>query len=317
MKEALIKLLQAALKANASDIHLTIENHRCSYEFRVNGQLIPYAFDKKYKDDRLFHYLKYISHCELANLQTPQTGSFDIDIDSMHLACRFALLSTRFRQAGVIRLLNKANTIPIDKLCPDPSVTGIYQTILKLRYGLVLISGPTGSGKTTTSYSLLNAMQARKIYSIEDPIEIYYPFMMQVQINEKSNMDYGDAIKQIMRHDPDVIFIGEIRDEKAANMALRCALTGHLVIATIHAGSCVSTIQRMLDLNVDKHQFFDNIAYITSQLLVNDASRNIKFSAVELLDKVQIQTYQSYGHVDYETLDHKLKQYGYYQQITY
>lgn len=130
-----------------------------------------------------------------------------------------------------------------------------------------MFSGPTGSGKTTTLYTLLNAVQNKKIFTLEDPVEVVNEKYVQIQINEKQHMSYADGIKQLMRHDPDIIMIGEIRDETAAKMAVRCALTGHLVVSTIHSFSCVSTILRMLDLGVEKYQLKDVLKGISSQRL--------------------------------------------------
>ena len=317
MKEALNRLLTLALSANASDIHLTLENNQCQLEWRINGQLMPMPSDSFIHDKRLFHYLKYISHCELSNMSSPQSGSFEVMVNNKKVACRFAILSTRFRQAGVIRLLNQGSYIPLEKLTPDGPIIQLYRNIINYRNGLVIISGTTGSGKTTSAYSLLNAMDKRKVYTIEDPIEIYYPKLMQVQVNESNGLSYANAIKQIMRHDPDVLFIGEIRDEIAAKMALRSALTGHLVIATLHASNCLGAIYRLLDLNLDQDQLFQVLTTITCQMLVTETNHNVKFSIVEALDQNGIATFNQTGAITYETLEQKIRTISYQKAITY
>ena len=317
MKKALNRLLSLALVNNASDIHLTLVETQCVIEWRINGALQSVPTSTIKVDQRLFHYLKYISHCELSNMASPQSGSFEVEVNNKKIACRIALLSTRFRQAGVLRILNQGNYIPLDKLTYDQQALEMYHQLLTLKNGLILLTGATGSGKTTTAYSLLNAFKQRKIYSIEDPIEIYYPSIMQVQVNEANGLTYANAIKQIMRHDPDIIFIGEIRDEVAAKMAIRSALTGHLVITTLHATNCVAALYRMLDLGVDPDQFFQVLTVITCQCLVSELSRNIKFSVVEYLDEAKIMNFAQTKTIEYETLANKLALLSYQKNIAY
>lgn len=306
MKEALGYLMETALKKGASDIHMTVENHKCHYELRIDGVLEPLPVKSTLEDDRLFQYLKFIAHCELADASLPQTGSFEYDNGKKQYACRFAVMSTRYRMVGVIRILDRTMMIPLNHLTPDGSIRLIYERILTLHHGLIIFSGATGSGKTTSAYSILNAMHHRKIYTIEDPIEIYYPQLMQVQINEANHMDYGDAIKQIMRHDPDVIFIGEIRDEVAAHMALRSALTGHLVLATLHAGSAISAYHRLIDLGVDAQSLQNSIAYICYQTLLVDKTSHVKFTMVEAMDQAALNQYVRFHKITYETVQTKV-----------
>ena len=307
MKEALGYLMETALSKGASDIHMTIENHQASYELRIDGALIAISVKKELKDERLFQYLKFIAHCELADASRPQTGSFVYDNGKKQYACRFAVMSTRYRMVGVIRILDRTMLIPLNHLTPDTEIRMIFEKVTTLHHGLFILCGATGSGKTTTAYSLLNAMKNRKIYTIEDPIEIYYPHLMQVQINEANHMDYGDAIKQIMRHDPDVIFIGEIRDETAAHMALRAALTGHLVIATLHAGSATSAYHRLLDLGVDSGSLQDSIAYLCYQQLLVDPKTRIKFTMVEAMDHDALMAYVRFHKITYQTVETKVE----------
>lgn len=306
MKEALGYLMETAISKGASDIHMTIENHRCTYELRIDGILSVMKVKKELEDERLFQYLKFIAHCELADASRPQTGSFVYDNGKKTYACRFAVMSTRYRMVGVIRILDRSMMIPLNHLTPDNAIRMIFEKIILLHHGLIILSGATGSGKTTSAYSLLNAMKSRKIYTIEDPIEIYYPNLMQVQINEAAHMDYGDAIKQIMRHDPDVIFIGEIRDETAAAMALRAALTGHLVLATLHAGSAVSAYHRLLDLGVDSQSLQDSLAYLCYQQLLVDPRTRVKFTIVEAMDHDALMQYVRFHKICYETVETKI-----------
>ena len=179
--------------------------------------------------------------------------------------------------------------------------------------GLFLFSGPTGSGKTTTVYTLLNETNGKKIFSLEDPVEVVNDKYVQIQINEKQHLSYAEGIKQLMRHDPDIIMIGEIRDELVAQMAVRCALTGHLVISTIHSFSCMSTILRMLDLGVDRYQLQDVLKGVSSQRLFSDRSDHT-FGIYEIMNERQILHYFEKGEVadDFKSLQERVT--SFYQQ---
>ena len=168
MKEALGYLMETAISKGASDIHMTVENHHCTYELRVDGVLTVLKVKKELEDGRLFQYLKFIAHCELADASRPQTGSFVYDNGKKTYACRFAVMSTRYRMVGVIRILDRSMMIPLNHLTPDNAIRMIFEKMIRLHHGLIILSGATGSGKTTSAYSLLNAMKSRKIYTIEE-----------------------------------------------------------------------------------------------------------------------------------------------------
>ena len=189
---------------------------------------------------------------------------------------------------------------------------------VELQKSNILMLGPTGSGKTTTLYTLLNAVQNKKIFTLEDPVEVVNEKYVQIQINEKQHMSYADGIKQLMRHDPDIIMIGEIRDETAAKMAVRCALTGHLVVSTIHSFSCVSTILRMLDLGVEKYQLKDVLKGISSQRLF-EKTNGEKIGIYEYMDEKEITHYFEKGDVSdaFIPLSKQIEQALFQNEITY
>ena len=143
------------------------------------------------------------------------------------------------------------------------------RNITKHTSGLFVFSGPTGSGKTTTLYTILNETKGKKIFTLEDPVEVYHENYVQIQINDHQHLSYDEGIKQLMRHDPDIIMIGEIRDSQAALMAVRSALTGHLVVTRLHSQNCMSAIDRLLDLGVDMYQLKDVLIGISNQRLFN------------------------------------------------
>ncbi|MBQ2079664.1 MAG: Flp pilus assembly complex ATPase component TadA, partial [Erysipelotrichaceae bacterium] len=159
----------------------------------------------------------------------------------------------------------------------------------------ILFSGPTGSGKTTTLYSLLKCVRNKKIYSIEDPIEVYHDNLIQLSVNEARGFDYAEGIKQILRHDPDIIMIGEIRDEKAAKMAVVAANTGHLVLSTIHTSRASGCISRMSELGVNEDHLYENLLCVSNQRMLINAKTREKAVLYEIMDSKEIEYFRNNG----------------------
>lgn len=227
MEERLLNLLRLALKYNATDIHFYMSYQDVKIEMRINGDLRKVK--TKFGDFRLIRYLQYLANLDVGNLLTPQTGQFELEVDDTLLSLRFAVINTLNSTNGVLRILNSNIRVSANNLSHVNAQNKYFQKLLRKDCGLIIFSGPTGSGKTTTLYSLLKSVKNKKIYTIEDPIEVRNEGMVQVEVNEAAGLDYSSGIKQILRHDPDIIMIGEIRDEKAAKMAVIAANTGHPV----------------------------------------------------------------------------------------
>lgn len=312
MKNRLQEILKIALAYGVSDIHFDLSSDKkISIEMRIKGQmkqLIP-----KEEDIRLFHYLMYRANLDVSDISRPQTGSFKETIDHKELSIRFSFVSSYYVKSGVLRILNTTNTLTMNSLSLEEDTKQYLNNITHKTNGLFLFSGPTGSGKTTTVYTLLNETNGKKIFSLEDPVEVVNDKYVQIQINEKQHLSYAEGIKQLMRHDPDIIMIGEIRDELVAQMAVRCALTGHLVISTIHSFSCMSTILRMLDLGVDRYQLQDVLKGVSSQRLFSDRSDHT-FGIYEIMNERQILHYFEKGEVadDFKSLQERVT--SFYQQ---
>ena len=262
MENEFRKLLLQALKEKSSDIHLTLKDHLLKVEFRTIKGL------KKYRgpdiSEKLMDYLKYLSHMDLLNTLQPQTGSFKFLLNQKEYYLRFACLSSGNTESGVLRILNPIHPLSIKSLFVKPYELAEIKRLLHLSTGLVIISGSTGSGKSTTLFTCLKECVHQKIYSIEDPIEHLYPEILQLQVNRQRKFGFEEAIKQVLRHDPNIVVIGEIRDEIEAKTAVRCALSGHLVISTIHAISAVKTISRLVNLGVKEdelHQVLEAVVY--------------------------------------------------------
>ncbi len=305
MENRLCEILKVALAYKVSDIHFDMYEHAMRIEMRVGTkmrQLIP-----KEMDERLFRYLMYRANLDVSDNFRPQSGAFSFSCDGKELSLRFSVVSSYHMRTGVLRILNNHSSITIAALSKDNSALSYLSTITSKENGLYLFSGPTGSGKTTTLYTILNEAKGKKIFTLEDPIEVFNEKYVQIQINEKQNMSYADGIRQLMRHDPDIIMIGEIRDEEVAKMCVRCALTGHLVLSTLHSFSCVSTILRMLELGVEKYQLMDVLKGVSCQRLFT-LENGEKMGIYEILHAEQLHDYFTKGELqdDFKTLDAKI-----------
>lgn len=306
MQNELISCLKIALKHHVTDIHFNLDSdEKLTIEMRVNGTI------KKIKnstlDAQFFRYLLFKANLDVSHTFIPQTGQFEMEVDNLRLSLRVALLSSLHRSSAVLRILNNHSTLTIDDLCSNLSQIEWMKTITSYRNGLYVFSGPTGSGKTTTLYTILNAEPVKKIFTLEDPIEVYSERFVQLQVNEKQHLSYQEGIKQLMRHDPDIIMIGEIRDAIAAEMAIRSALTGHLVLTSLHSYSCVGAIERLLDLGVSKWQLQDVLHGVSNQRLYT--SHEGKIGIYEIMNRKELTYYfqNQKQHPSFRTLNQEIK----------
>ncbi|NLC33653.1 MAG: Flp pilus assembly complex ATPase component TadA [Erysipelothrix sp.] len=257
-------LITYALSKEVTDIHFERKryNNSINIQLRTINGLVVY----EHISDALMlmQHLKYLANLDVIENEKPQSGAFTYMFDDKDYYFRLASIFTLHQEVCVLRILNKLH---ISKRILDPIKYEI-ESLSKIKSGLVLFSGLTGSGKTTSMYTLLQYFEHYKIYSVEDPIEVHFDHVVQLNINRKVNFGYNEAIVQILRHDPDIICIGEIRDHEAATMAIRAAYTGHLVIATIHAQNTKQTINRLLDLGIHQNDIDANLCYIFSQKLI-------------------------------------------------
>ena len=288
MRKRLIHILALALKYHVTDIHLNLTDDNCSIEMRVSGRIR--RLRTRQDDARFFRYLMYRANLDLSSAMEPQTGRFEETVDGKTLALRFAVVSSYRVTSGVLRILNNHADLTTDVLSADPAQAEWFSSICTHRSGLYVLSGPTGSGKTTTLYTILNEVSGKKIFTLEDPIEVLSEKYVQLAVNDKRHLSYADGIRQLMRHDPDIVMIGEIRDSVAAEMAVRCALTGHLVLTSIHSGSCVSAINRLIDLGVNELQLSDILCGISNQRLY-DTKEAGKIGVYEIMNRKEVDYY--------------------------
>jgi type IV pilus assembly protein PilB len=266
--EALVK---EAKNLRSSDIHIEVYDDKCRIRFRVDGQLIERHKVNKSEYPTLINKIKIAAKCDIAEKRLPQDGRIRYTMNNQKLDIRVSILPTLHGEKVVLRLLgNDASHIDINKLGFTKEEIERYQLAVQKPHGIILISGPTGSGKTTTLYATLKLLNRPKsnILTIEDPIEYTLDGVNQVQLKDDIGLTYAEALRTFLRQDPDVIMLGEIRDAETAQMAIRAALTGHLVLSTIHTNSAWGTISRLIDMGVAPYLLANTVNLSVAQRLV-------------------------------------------------
>ncbi|MFW6163101.1 MAG: GspE/PulE family protein, partial [Planctomycetota bacterium] len=264
-------LIRQAEAAGASDIHLRLDGDQARVAFRLDGVLSPVAELSDPVARRVFGRVKYLARLKTYQAATPQDGRIDKKDVAADSDIRVATYPTVTGEKIVLRLFATAEVLALDELgFPEP-VRGALQGFLARPAGLLLLTGPAGSGKTTTIYACLHHLAAdpsRHIITIEDPVERVIDGIMQTEVNRAAGLTFAAAARHLLRQDPQVLVIGEIRDEETANLAVRAAFTGHLVIATLHAGSCRGVFERLFDMCADRYAAIAAVAMVLSQRLV-------------------------------------------------
>lgn len=282
-------LVKEAKSLRSSDIHIEVYDDKCRIRFRVDGQLIERHKVNKTEYPTLINKIKISAKCDIAEKRLPQDGRIRYTVDNQKIDIRVSILPTLHGEKVVLRLLgNDASHIDILKLGFTNEELERYQIAVQKTHGIILISGPTGSGKTTTLYATLKLLNKSKsnILTIEDPIEYTLDGVNQVQLKEDIGLSYAEALRTFLRQDPDVIMLGEIRDAETAQMAIRAALTGHLVLSTIHTNSAWGTISRLIDMGVPSYLLANTINLSVAQRLVRMLCPHCKkeepFNSIEL-----------------------------------
>ncbi|HIA12587.1 MAG TPA: type II/IV secretion system protein, partial [Flavobacteriales bacterium] len=275
-------LIAEAKELGASDIHIETYEERCRVRFRIDGQLIErYTIDKN-EYPSLINKIKIKSNLDIAEKRLPQDGRISYKSGQDKFDIRVSVLPSLHGEKAVMRLLNKdATDIDIEQLGFSERELEDYREGIKKPNGIVLISGPTGSGKTTTLYATLKILnrETTNILTVEDPIEYTLEGINQVQLKESIGLTFASALKTFLRQDPDVIMLGEIRDGETAQMAIRAALTGHLVLSTIHTNSAWGTVSRLIDMGVPSFLLANTLNTTLAQRLVRKLCNNCKEEA--------------------------------------
>jgi type II secretory ATPase GspE/PulE/Tfp pilus assembly ATPase PilB-like protein len=277
----IIKLVDSvlfnAIQRRASDIHIETQEHVVVIKYRIDGVLYPAMepIDKKHHQT-IISRIKVMSELDIAEKRIPQDGRFKVRVKGRTIDFRVSIMPTVHGEDAVIRILDKESAnaefknLRLDVLGMDPETMRRLRKFIREPYGMVLVTGPTGSGKTTTLYACLSEIQTveDKIITIEDPVEYQLRGITQIPVNEKKGLTFARGLRSILRHDPDKVMVGEIRDEETAQIAVQAALTGHLVFTTVHANNVVDVLGRFLNMKVELYNFVSALNCILAQRLV-------------------------------------------------
>lgn len=264
-------VLESAVRTKASDIHIEQDGEYMRIRFRVDGILREHMKTSAKPYRAVVSRIKIMASLNISEKRLPQDGRIIQNIDNKSIDFRVSTMPTNKDEKVVMRVLDKASyLVGKQKLGLNNDAIKLYDELLSKPYGLILVVGPTGSGKTTTLYSMLNQLNSveKNILTIEDPIEYELEGVNQSQINIKAGLDFSNALRAFMRQDPDIIMVGEIRDYDTSEIAIRAALTGHLVLSTLHANTAVGAISRLLDMNVPGYLLTSSVIGVISQRLV-------------------------------------------------
>jgi type II secretory ATPase GspE/PulE/Tfp pilus assembly ATPase PilB-like protein len=274
--EAVEQLIRRAESAAASDIHLQMTGDGAVVSFRLDGLMTPATQFPPELAERVFGRIKFLAQLKTYQESLPQDGRIDKHLVNSRCDIRVATYPTVTGEKIVLRLFSTGSARGLAELEFPAAATAELQTFLRQTAGLLLLTGPAGSGKTTTIYACLRALAGlggRHIITIEDPVEQIVPGVMQTEVSEARGLDFAKAARHLLRQDPQALVIGEIRDEETANLAVRAALTGHLVISTLHAGSCRGVLERLLVLCADRSAIASSVGLILNQRLMRKVCR--------------------------------------------
>lgn len=296
-------IVKTAILARASDIHIEPTENNCIVRSRIDGMLTEsFIFDKDIYPP-LASRIKLLSNLDIAEKRKPQDGRFSATILSKEYDFRVSTLPITNGESIVMRILDKSKVmINLNQLGMSEVTLKQFDSAMRTPYGIIFVTGPTGSGKTTTLYAALNAIKSvqKKIITVEDPVEYQLNLTQQVQVNEKANLTFASALKSILRQDPDIIMIGEVRDKDTLRIAIQAALTGHLVFSTLHTNDAISAVTRVVDMGIEPYLVSGALIAIEAQRLVRKlcphckAKTTLPENVIESIDKYLLPDYQFY-----------------------
>ena len=269
--------LYDALKSGASDIHMETDAHGLAIKYRIDGVLKAVGnISGVLQAEQAISRIKVMSELDIAERRVPQDGRFKVRVQGREVDLRVSIMPSVFGEDAVLRILDRKAVsdhdkgLSLDTLGFEASIMARFRLLAEEPYGMLLVTGPTGSGKTTTLYGIISEINhgQDKIVTIEDPVEYQLPGVLQIPVNEKKGLTFARGLRSILRHDPDKIMVGEIRDPETAQIAVQSALTGHLVLTTVHANNVFDVIGRFTNMNVDPYSFVSAINGIMAQRLV-------------------------------------------------
>jgi general secretion pathway protein E len=275
--QALTMIVDEAVKDRASDIHLQPGEDKLRVRYRIDGTLHDIFSLPLTTATSLVSRIKILAKMNIADHQRPQDGQFTVKTKGRSIDIRVGTIATVYGEMATLRLLDKSRaTLSLKELGFTPESLHSFEEMLKVSYGIILVSGPTGAGKTTTLYASINTLDRveRNIITVEDPVEYRFENINQIQVNPRAGLTFAAGLRSILRLDPDVILIGEIRDAETANIAIQSALTGHLVLSSIHANDTVGVVLRLIDLGVEPFLVSSALIGVISQRMVRRVCPN-------------------------------------------
>jgi MSHA biogenesis protein MshE len=270
-----VKLLQSvfedAAQVNASDVHVEPQEGTVQIRFRIDGVLLPQTRTDVKAGPAMVLRLKLMAGLDISEKRLPQDGRFAIKVRDLPIDVRMSTMPTQHGESVVLRLLNqKSGLLGLDHVGMPAAMLARFRELIRRTNAMILVTGPTGSGKTTTLYAALSELNSvdKKIITVEDPVEYRLPGINQVQVNEKIELSFARVLRAALRQDPDIILVGEMRDEETAQIGLRAALTGHLVLSTLHTKDAISTPIRLIDMGAPHYMVAASVHAVLAQRLV-------------------------------------------------
>jgi general secretion pathway protein E len=290
-------IISHALEARASDIHIEPFENRLIVRYRVDGVMHEVESPPRRFSAAVISRIKIMASLDIAERRLPQDGRIKLRIQGKEIDLRVSTVPIMHGESVVMRILDKSGTaLDFATLGFDPAVLSRFQQVLMQPHGIVLVTGPTGSGKTTTLYTALDKLNNPdiKILTVEDPVEYQMEGINQIQVKPQIGLTFANALRSIVRQDPDVIMIGEIRDLETAQIAVQSALTGHMVLSTLHTNDAASTINRLLDMGMDDYLLTSTVNGILAQRLVRTLCSHCREAHValpEVVEEMQLNRY--------------------------
>jgi len=287
-------IIQKAVSDHASDIHIEPDEDKLRVRYRIDGVLIEVLGLNRSIHPAVVSRIKIMAGMNIAEKRVPQYGRFKIFSSGKDVDFRVSTLPTNFGEKVVMRILDRSKALlDLGNIGMDHHSLSVYENIIAKPYGIILISGPTGSGKTTTLYATLNKLNTpdKNIVTVEDPIEYNFKLINQVQVDETAGLTFANSLRSILRQDPDIIMVGEIRDKETAEIAIQASLTGHLVLSTIHTNDAISSVVRLVDMGIENFLVGSSLIGVVGQRLVRKICNYCKKEYApepEMLERLRI-----------------------------
>ncbi|SDB99514.1 competence-related pilin export protein ComGA [Pelagirhabdus alkalitolerans] len=293
------RLFKTALSMNVTDIHFFPENDKVSIFFRINGSRV-FHYDLTLNHYQfIINYLKFTSSMDIGEQRKPQDGALQYPLDHTNLNLRLSTLPTKQNESLAIRILPHQSILSINELLLFNSQATQLKNMVNRTSGVILFTGATGSGKTTLLYSLLDHLLKEKAYqtiTLEDPVEKEMTNFLQIQVNESSGLNYNTGLKAALRHDPDILMVGEIRDHKTAEFVFHAAYTGHLVFSTLHAKNAFGTLHRLQEMGIEKVDIIQNLMGVVALELISIKPHEHTSRRAAILEQLNENDIQAYLH---------------------